>query len=72
MKPILPTIAVAILCLCSFGCEPSTDDSPTSTGSQSCYYNGHLLHVGPQGGCYYINSNGNQTYVDRSECAGCD
>ena len=23
---------------------------------------------GPRGGCYYINSNGNKTYVDRSLC----
>lgn len=23
---------------------------------------------GPRGGCYYINSNGNKTYVDRSVC----
>ena len=23
---------------------------------------------GPRGGCYYINSNGNKTYVDRSRC----
>lgn len=23
---------------------------------------------GPYGGCYYINSNGNKTYVDRSKC----
>lgn len=29
---------------------------------------GRQLHVGPRGGCYYINSNGNKTYVDRSEC----
>ncbi|MBN8825488.1 MULTISPECIES: hypothetical protein [unclassified Spirosoma] len=26
------------------------------------------LYKGPQGGCYYINSNGNKTYVDRSLC----
>jgi hypothetical protein len=24
--------------------------------------------LGPRGGCYYINSNGNKTYVDRSLC----
>lgn len=23
---------------------------------------------GPRGGCYYINRNGNRTYVDRSMC----
>jgi hypothetical protein len=34
----------------------------------SCTHNGKTLHLGPKGGCYYINSNGNKTYVDRSEC----
>lgn len=34
----------------------------------TCYYNKHPLHVGPKGGCYYINSSGNKTYVDRSYC----
>lgn len=24
---------------------------------------------GPRGGCYYINRNGNKTYVDRSLCS---
>jgi len=24
--------------------------------------------TGPRGGCYYINRNGNKTYVDRSMC----
>lgn len=32
-------------------------------------YNGKPLLVGPRGGCYYINSNGNKTYVDRSFCS---
>lgn len=31
-------------------------------------YNGRGLITGPKGGCYYINSNGNKTYVDRSYC----
>ena len=26
------------------------------------------LHIGPRGGCYYINDNGNKSYVDRSDC----
>lgn len=25
-------------------------------------------HTGPRGGCYYINSSGNRSYVDRSYC----
>lgn len=31
-------------------------------------YNGRRLITGPKGGCYYINSNNNKTYVDRSYC----
>jgi hypothetical protein len=38
---------------------------------KTCRYNGHTLIVGRRGGCYYINSNGNKTYVDRSYCSGC-
>lgn len=26
------------------------------------------LQQGPRGGCFYINRNGNKTYVDRSCC----
>jgi hypothetical protein len=31
-------------------------------------YKGKPLTRGPKGGCYYINKNGNKTYVDRSLC----
>ena len=31
---------------------------------------GRKLIRGPRGGCYYINRNGNKTYVDRSLCKG--
>jgi hypothetical protein len=31
-------------------------------------YHGHPLNRGPKGGCYYINKNGNKTYVDRALC----
>jgi hypothetical protein len=31
--------------------------------------NGNTKYItGPRGGCYYINSNGKKTYVDRSLC----
>lgn len=39
-----------------------TDDSICGT------HEGKQLYEGPEGGCYYINSNDNKTYVDRSEC----
>ena len=28
----------------------------------------HTYITGPRGGCYYINSHGNKTYVDRALC----
>ena len=31
-------------------------------------YNGKPLFIGKSGGCYYINSNGNKTYVERELC----
>lgn len=74
MKKLILIIAI----FCAFNCstsDTSDDYNSTSTGSGSgssgsgCgTYNGHTLHLGPQGGCYYINSSGNKTYVDRSEC----
>jgi len=27
------------------------------------YYNGHKIYTGPRGGRYYINKNGNKTYI---------
>ncbi len=42
--------------------------SEDATSKNRCYHNGSQLYEGPQGGCNYINSNGNKTYVDRSEC----
>ena len=32
------------------------------------YQNTRTYYKGPKGGCYYINSNGNKTYVSRSLC----
>ena len=52
--------------LISFACEDTASND--SSGLTGCTYNGKSLYEGPQGGCYYINSNGNKTYVDRSEC----
>ncbi|RNC84799.1 MAG: DNA/RNA non-specific endonuclease [Balneola sp.] len=35
-----------------------------STSTAQCeYYNGRKIYTGPRGGKYYINSNGNKTYV---------
>ena len=33
------------------------------------YKSGQSLRKEPEGGCYYINSNGNKTYVEREACS---
>lgn len=43
-------------------------NSPLDVDAPVGLYNGRQLYVGPRGGCYYINSNGNKSYVDRSFC----
>lgn len=48
--------------------EPAIPAGSGSSGGARRSGGGRQLHVGPRGGCYYINSNGNKTYVDRSEC----
>lgn len=46
----------------------SSSPSPRKTNtSKSSSSSGNYIR-GPRGGCYYINSNGNKTYVDRSMC----
>ena len=50
------------------GCSKDDSSDPESFVSGGCKYNGKSLYRGPEGGCYYINSNGNKTYVDRYHC----
>lgn len=57
-------IIIALFTIGSCSSDDSKDSKNTSCGS----YNGQVLHLGEQGGCYYINSNGNKTYVERSNC----
>jgi len=52
-------------------CSTDTDGiegQETKTEWKCGVHNGKQLWTGPKGGCYYKNSNGNKTYVDRSEC----
>lgn len=57
MKKITLIVALAALV---FSC---------SKDGKSCgSYNGNTLYKGEDGGCYYINGNGNKTYVDRNQC----
>lgn len=41
---------------------------PAATQTRTPAASGRRYIRGPRGGCYYINSNGNRTYVDRSFC----
>jgi endonuclease YncB( thermonuclease family) len=48
--------------------ETKTDNQPTkSLGKKDA--NGRAYIKGAKGGCYYINSNGNKSYVDKKFCA---
>ena len=54
---------------CSFCFLMVSCDSKETMDEWECgTHNGKTLWTGPKGGCYYYNSNGNKTYVDRSEC----
>jgi hypothetical protein len=45
------------------GTTPGAGSGGTTTGGCPSTYNGHTVHTGPRGGCYYINSKGNKTYI---------
>lgn len=66
-------VTILFLSLLSFvSCDSENDNSLDSEqlDEWKCgFHNGNQLWTGPRGGCYYKNSNGNKTYVDRSECS---
>ena len=73
MKKLLLYLCLSLsLISCSTEDSSSNFSSDPPSGNPSsttpCKYNGHILHKGSQGGCYYINSSGNKQYVDRSLC----
>lgn len=43
----------------------SSTTSPRSSGYRSTPSTGATIHTGPRGGKYYINSNGNKTYIKK-------
>ncbi len=43
-------------------------ETAMDNGGNCGWYNDKPTYKGPNGGCYYINSNGNKTYVDAQYC----
>ncbi|WP_312149360.1 hypothetical protein [Empedobacter sp.] len=46
----------------------STSKAPVKTTKKASTSSNKKYTKGPRGGCYYINGNGNKTYVERSLC----
>ncbi len=63
-----------VFSLLLFGITISCNKEETSTNSSSCGYytfsdkTTTTTYKGSNNGCYYINSNGNKTYVDSKYC----
>ena len=64
------TLLFIVFSSLSLSCESNddTNEAENLTERECGTHNGNTLFTGPEGGCYYYNSNGNKTYVDRSEC----
>lgn len=62
MKYIFTTLFLALLISCT--AEGAGVDCGTKVVSGVT----KQLYLGPKGGCYYNNDNGNKSYVDRSDC----
>lgn len=52
----------------SYSSALSNSKATNSTYKRKTYQSYRTYYRGPKGGCYYINSNGNKSYVDRSLC----
>ena len=59
-------LVFTLLLIFSMSCTSSNE--LVSEERECGAHKGKSLFVGPKGGCYYFNSNGNKEYVDRSEC----
>ena len=62
MKKVIPFLLVISIIFIS--CSEDNVDCGTKVVNDQTV----VLELGPQGGCFYENSNGNKTYVDRSDC----
>ena len=67
----LTIIFILLIGLSTFiSCDSNEEEYIETRTEWECgTHNGNTLFTGPEGGCYYYNSNDNKTYVDRSECS---
>lgn len=65
MKKAIPFLFAISMTFMS--CDGDSDDV-RECGTKVVSDLTRTLFVGPEGGCYYVNSNGNKSYVDRSDC----
>jgi len=71
MKKTILILTILLSLFFTISCnveDESVIESDALTEWKCGFHNGNQLWTGPRGGCYYYNSNGNKTYVDRSEC----
>ncbi|PTX58816.1 hypothetical protein C8N46_112124 [Kordia periserrulae] len=66
MKKLITVLIV--ICVMNFTACTNSDDSVEADVKCGFDAENRQLYKGPQDGCYYINNNGNKTYVDRDEC----
>ncbi|WP_346862850.1 DNA/RNA non-specific endonuclease [uncultured Draconibacterium sp.] len=50
---------------CHLHQSQTSSSSTTKSSTKSSYSGGRTIHTGPRGGKYYINSNGNKTYIKK-------
>lgn len=68
MKKVRLVMMTLMMSLFLFSCEKEVNSTTNQTPTNCGWYNGKPTYKGSNGGCYYINSNGNKTYVDAQYC----
>ena len=61
-------VTYLILALATITYSCSAEDTSNDCGTKVVSGVVKQLQLGSEGGCYYVNDNGNKSYVARSEC----
>ena len=68
MKKVYSLLLIVMIGV-MISCSDESNSSEYTCGTKVVSGVTRTLYTGPQGGCYYYNSNNNKTYVDRSDCS---